>query len=76
MYVIIGPVLAKDGGYAFNSWTPEKGLSPGYIYRRVEDAHYARKVETRSCAGGVTGQTIACKTTDEFLRSTTAASAS
>jgi hypothetical protein len=48
MHVVVGPIVTRDGGFAFDSWTPEKGLSLGYAYRRIEDAHYARKVEIRS----------------------------
>jgi len=69
MHVVIGPVLARAGGYAFDSWTPEDGLSCGYIYRRVEDAHYARSVEIRSRKKQCTCQTIACSTVGEFCKS-------
>ena len=48
MQIVLGPVLTRKGGYAFDCWTPEKGLSRGYIYGRIEDAHYARNVEIRS----------------------------
>ena len=49
MHVVVGPIVTRDGGFAFDSWTPENGLSRGYSYRRIEDANYARKVEIRSC---------------------------
>jgi hypothetical protein len=45
MQIVVGPILTRQGGYAFDCWTPEQGLSPGYTYGRVEDAYYARKVE-------------------------------
>ncbi len=53
---------------AFDRWTPEQGLTPGYTYGRVEDAHYARKVEIRSPKQDCLHQTIACSTVDEFMR--------
>jgi hypothetical protein len=53
MHTVIGPILTRDGGYAFDSWTPEEGLSRGYAYRRIEDAHYARKAEIRSRTRGM-----------------------
>jgi hypothetical protein len=68
MQMVVGPVLTRNGGYAFDSWTPEQGLSPGYTYDRVEDAHYARKVEIRSPKEGCSHKAIACSTVDEFLR--------
>jgi hypothetical protein len=46
----------------------EEGLSPGDTYGRVEDAHYARKVEIRSPKEGCSHQTIACSTIDQFVR--------
>ena len=39
MHTVVGPILTKKGGYAFDIWTPEEGLSYGYAYRRIEDAH-------------------------------------
>jgi hypothetical protein len=55
MHVVVGPIVTRDGGYAFDSWTPEKGLRRGYSYRRIEDAHYARKVEIGSRARSFAG---------------------
>jgi hypothetical protein len=39
MPVILGPVLTREVGYAFDAWTPEQGLSRGYVYRRIDDVH-------------------------------------
>ena len=66
MYAFVGPIVTREGGYAFDSWTPEQGLSRGYSYRRIEDAHYARKAEIRSRARGFAGLMMACDTIDEF----------
>jgi hypothetical protein len=71
MRVVIGPVLTREGGYAFDCWTPEGGLSRGYSYRRIEDAYYARNVETRLRGKAYAGCIVACGTVDEFVRSTT-----
>ena len=68
MQIVLGPVLTRNGGYAFDCWTPEQGLSPGYTYGRVEDAYYARKVEIRSPKQGCSHKIIACSTVDEFAR--------
>ena len=70
MQIVLGPVLTRKGGYAFDCWTPEEGLSRGYIYGRIEDAHYARKVEIRPRSKGSSDQTIACRTVDDFVRLT------
>jgi hypothetical protein len=41
-------------------------LSRGYSYRRVEDAHYARKVQIKSGGRSAAGPMVACSTLDEF----------
>jgi hypothetical protein len=70
MQIVVGPVLTRKEGYAFDCWTPEKGLSRGYAYGRIEDAHYARNVEIRSHKKGNSDQMIACNTVDDFVRLT------
>jgi hypothetical protein len=70
MQIVLGPILTRRGGYAFDRWTPEEGLSRGYTYGRIEDAHYARNIEIRSRNKGRSDQTIACSTVDEFARLT------
>ena len=71
MQIVLGPVLTtRKGGYAFDCWTPEEGLSRGYAYCRIEDAHYARNVEIRSRTKGSSDQTIACSTVGDFVRLT------
>ncbi len=66
MHVVLGPVVTRDGGFAFDSWNPDRGLSRGYSYRRIEDAHYARKAQIKSGGGSVAGRMVACSTLDEF----------
>ena len=66
MHALIGPILLKEGSYAFDLWTPQEGLSRGYPYRRIEDAHYARNVEIRSRRRGRSSPAVACSTLDEF----------
>jgi hypothetical protein len=64
MHAVVGPVLMREDGYSFASWTPEMGLSQSYAYRRVEDAYYARKSEIRSRKTGAA--IVICGTVDEF----------
>src|SRR3984957_6343007 len=71
MQIVLGPVLTRNGGYAFDCWTPEEGLCRGYTYGRIEDARYARNIEIRSRNNKRSlDQTIACSTVDEFVRLT------
>ena len=66
MSPVVGPVLAKDGGYAFDVWTPERGLSCSFRYPRAEDAYYARRVEIRYFARPNLKTPVSCDTVDEF----------
>ncbi len=59
MHTLIGPVLARAGLFAFDSWTPAAGLRHGFGYRRIDDAYYARKAELK-------GGAISCTTLDAF----------
>jgi hypothetical protein len=70
MEIVVGPVITRKGGYAFDCWTPEEGFSRGYAYCRVEDAYYARNVEIRSHNKSYSDRMIACNTVDEFMRLT------
>jgi len=46
MQIVVGPVLRREDGYAFDLFEPERGMKRGSAYRRIEDALYARRVET------------------------------
>ena len=66
MHIVVGPVLTRKGGYAFDCWTPDEGLSRGYTYGRIEDARHARNFEIRSRKTGDSDHTIARSTVDDF----------
>jgi hypothetical protein len=70
MQAVVGPILMKQGCYAFDLWTPEEGLSHGYAYRRIEDANYARNVEIKSRLRQP-DTTVVCATLDEFTTAVT-----
>ena len=70
MQAVVGPILIKQGCYAFDLWTPEEGLSRGYAYRRIEDAHYARNFEIKS-RRGQPDAAVVCATLDEFTNAIT-----
>ena len=75
MQIFIGPVLTRDKGYAFDSWTSEEGLPRGYTYRIIEDAHYARKFDIRRSLKDGADRTVACNTVDDFMQLTGASHA-
>ena len=72
MGIVIGPVLKCNDGYSFDIWTAKKGLTSGYAYRRIEDAHYARNATIKASAQGRALSAIVCQTLDEFIEKATA----
>jgi hypothetical protein len=73
MGIVIGPVLRRADGYGFDTWTVGKGVSPGYPYRRIEDAYYARNATIKASAQCRARAAIVCQTLDEFIANSTAA---
>ena len=65
MGIVIGPVLTRADGYRFDTWTAGQGVTLGYAYRRIEDAHYARNAEIKVFAQR--RALTACQTLDEFI---------
>ena len=66
MHTVFGPVITREGGYAFDSLTDEEGLNRSFSYLRVEDAYYARKADIRSHTGSRGDRMVVCSTLDEF----------
>ncbi len=66
MHAVVGPVLTREGGFAFDCWTPEEGFSRSFSYRCVEDAHYARKSEIRARRRESGSGMLDCRTLEEF----------
>jgi hypothetical protein len=71
MGIVIGPVLRRADGYEFDTWTAGKGVTRGYPYRRIEDAHYARNDTIKVSAQGRAPAAIVCQTVDEFIAKST-----
>ena len=71
MGIVIGPILKRAGGYGFDNWTPGKGMSRGYPYRRIEHARYARNAAIKASAQGRAPAATVCQTLDEFIANTT-----
>jgi hypothetical protein len=61
MAIVVGPVLARSGGYRFDLWIAGKGLSPGYPYRRIEDAYYARNTVIRTSGQNRGSGAVVCR---------------
>jgi hypothetical protein len=71
MGVIIGPVLMRADGYAFDTWTAAEAMTRGYRYRRIEEAYYARNAEITASAQGCAAAATVCCTLDEFIMEST-----
>jgi hypothetical protein len=67
MNMVIGPVLRRTDGYAFDTWTAGRGVTRSYPYDRVEHAYYARNAEIRASTQGRVPAAIVCQTLDEFI---------
>lgn len=71
MGIVIGPILRHADGYRFDTWTGVQGVSRGYLYRRIEDAHCARNAEIRAAVQRRAASAIICQTLDEFTAKST-----
>jgi hypothetical protein len=65
--IVIGPVLSRADGYAFDTWTAGKGVTRSYPYRRIDQAYYARDAEIKASAQSRAPAAIVCQTLDEFI---------
>ena len=75
MSAVVGPILARPGGYAFDIWTVVDGVRRGYVYRRFEDARYARNAaiedaiveDARFCGIELLAGVRVCPTLEQFI---------
>ena len=64
--IVVGPVLARAGGYVYETWTPSQGLCGSFIYPRIDNAYYARAVEIAHYQQAGVRDPKICDTVDEF----------
>ena len=67
MNIVIGPVLRRADGYAFDTWTAGKGVTRSYPYHRIDQAYYAQNAEIKASAQSRAMTAIVCQTLDEFI---------
>jgi hypothetical protein len=67
MNIVIGPVLRRADGYAFDTWTAGKGVTRSYPYHRIDQAYYAQNAEIKASARSRAPAAIVCQTLDEFV---------
>jgi hypothetical protein len=69
MPIVLGPVIKREGGYGFDIWGANEGLSRGFSYRRLEDAYYALRARIgEDVRKGIAS--VACGTVEEFMAET------
>jgi hypothetical protein len=66
MDLFIGPVIARDGGYCYDTFTPCDGLRTSFRYRRVEEARHDRRVLIAEYASNPRYRIRECETLAEF----------
>jgi hypothetical protein len=66
--ILVGPIVSQGGGFAFDTFTEVAGLTPGFAYRRVEQASYDRKMTLQALCRADGFAAIACETVGEFSR--------
>jgi hypothetical protein len=64
--LLVGPILCRNGGFAFDTFSREGGLRRGFPYRRIEEATYDRKVTLLGAGGQSNLARVGCETLGEF----------
>ncbi|HZS81565.1 MAG TPA: hypothetical protein VFA50_01740 [Stellaceae bacterium] len=66
--VLVGPVVARDGGFAFDTFSPTEGLKRGFPYRRIDQANYDRKATLHGFHLPLGFVMMACETAADFAK--------
>jgi hypothetical protein len=64
--ILVGPIVSRNGGFAFDTFCEPDGLKRGYPYRRVEQANYDRKTTLLALSRAREFVMTACETIFEF----------
>ena len=71
MNIVIGPVLSRADGYAYDTWAAGMGVTRSYPYRRIDQAYYARNAEIKALVQSRAAAAIVCQTLDDFIANST-----
>jgi hypothetical protein len=66
--ILVSPIVSRDDGFAFDTFSKAAGLTPGFAYRRIEQASYDRKITLQSLPRASGFAVVACETLGEFSR--------
>ncbi|HJU15615.1 MAG TPA: hypothetical protein VJ770_04025 [Stellaceae bacterium] len=66
MQLFIGPLIERDGGYCYETFTVSDGIRTSFRYRRVEEARYDRRVLIAESVSNPRCSVCECETLAEF----------
>jgi hypothetical protein len=66
--ILLRPIISRNDGFAFDTFTPEEGLKLGFVYRRIEQVNYDRKATLHGLPRATGFAVVACETLGEFRR--------
>jgi hypothetical protein len=64
----IGPVIARDGRFGYDTFSRKDGLRSSFRYQRVEEAHYDRRSMIAEAQRAANIRVHVCDTLAEFER--------
>ncbi|HZU91556.1 MAG TPA: hypothetical protein VE993_20055 [Stellaceae bacterium] len=64
--LFIGPLIERNGGYCYQTFTLRDGLRTSFRYRRVEEARYDRRALIAESAANPRYAVRECETLAEF----------
>jgi hypothetical protein len=64
--ILLSPIVSRNDGFAFDTFSAAEGLKPGFAYRRVEQASYDRKAMLHGLPRTTGSAVIACETLADF----------
>ena len=70
----IGPLIARNGGYSYDTFSQAEGLRSSFRYRRVDEARYDRRAMIAEWRSQPHVLVHVCETLPEFERARAAAS--
>jgi hypothetical protein len=75
MELLIGPLLERNGGYSYDTFTRAEGLRRSFRYPRIEAARYDQRALVAEARGDPRCNVRICETQSEFEKLVDAATA-
>ncbi|HEY1430674.1 MAG TPA: hypothetical protein VGF39_03475 [Stellaceae bacterium] len=75
MELLIGPLVERNGGYSYDTFTRAEGLRPSFRYLRIDAARYDQRALAAEARRDSRCEVRICETQSEFEQLVRAASA-